>query len=92
MPADAVFIDTWAFLALINGDDSGHADAMALSHRLHAERPPLITTEWVLTEVLGGASRPPFRALAVQGVRRTLGSPFSPGTHNQLFLKVLNAE
>lgn len=53
MSADAVCIDTWAFLALINGNDSRHAEAMAVSHRLNIERRPLVTTEWVLGEFMG---------------------------------------
>jgi hypothetical protein len=75
MPADIVFVDTWALLALINRDDSRHAEAVVLGGRLSAERRPLLTTSWVLTEFLGAAARPPLRALAVESIRCTLHSP-----------------
>lgn len=75
MAADAVFVDTWAFLALTNRDDARHEEAVALSQRFFSARRPLITSEWVLTEFLGGAARPPLRALAIESVRRLRTSP-----------------
>lgn len=75
MAADAVFVDTWAFLALTNRDDARHGEAVALSRQFFSERRPLITSDWVLTEFLGGAARPPLRALAVESVRRLWASP-----------------
>jgi uncharacterized protein len=75
MGADAVFVDTWALLALTNRDDARHAEAVALGQQFFAERRPHITSEWVLTEFLGGAARPPLRLLAIESVRRALASP-----------------
>ena len=75
MPEDAVFVDTWALLALINRDDARHAEAAALSKRFAAERRPLLISAWVLTEFLGGAARPPLRALAAESVQRISASP-----------------
>lgn len=70
MPADAIFVDTWALLALINRDDARHAEAVALSRQFASEQRAILTTEWVLTEFLSGAARPPLRALAVESVHR----------------------
>src|SRR5487761_1322859 len=70
MATDAVFVDTWALPALTNRDDARHAEAVALSQRFSAECKPLLTSEWVLAEFLGGAARPPLCALAVESVRR----------------------
>lgn len=70
MPANVVFVDTWAWLALINRDDAWHSQAIELSRQLHADSRPLVTTEWVLTEFLGAAARAPLREPAVQTVQR----------------------
>lgn len=75
MSADIVLIDTWALLALINRDDQWHEPALELSRELHARSRPLLTTEWILAEFLGGASRPPLRPLAIQGVQQLRTSP-----------------
>ena len=75
MAVEIVFVDTWAFLALTNRDDTRHPEAVALSQQFFAQRRPLLTTEWVLTEFLGGAARPPLRALVIESVRRALASP-----------------
>ena len=74
MAADAVFIDTWALLALTNRDDARHIEAVDLTQQFLADRRPLITSEWILTEFLGGAARPPLRSLAVESVRLALAS------------------
>src|SRR5438045_1253435 len=75
MPRAAVFVDTWAFLALVNRDDSWHDQAVEVSRRLHAEARLLVTSEWVLTEFLGGAARSPLRAPAVQSIQQAYRSP-----------------
>jgi predicted nucleic acid-binding protein len=81
----AVFVDTWALLALINRDDAWHSQAVELSRTLSVQATPLLTTEWVLTEFLGGAARPPLRALAVESVRKAYLSPrfeIMPASHD----------
>lgn len=75
MAAEAVLIDTWALLALINRDDQWHRPAAELSRELHARSRPLLTTAWILAEFLGGAARPPLRPLAIQGVQQLRASP-----------------
>ena len=53
-----VFGDTVNFLALVNGADTFHRQAVQLSR----EPPgPLVTTEWVLTEVGDALSQAPNR-------------------------------
>jgi uncharacterized protein len=54
----AVFGDTVYFLALVNPADQLHRRALAMNR----EHPmPLVTTEWVLTEVGDALSQPPHR-------------------------------
>jgi hypothetical protein len=55
----AVFADTVYFLALLSPSDQWHGQARSLS--LHPPG-PLLTTEFVLTEVGDGLSRPENRA------------------------------
>jgi predicted nucleic acid-binding protein len=50
-----VFADTFYWLALINPRDHAHQEALGLSQSLTQ---PVVTTEWVLTEV-GDAMRQP---------------------------------
>jgi uncharacterized protein len=54
-----VFGDTVYFLALVNPADRFHRQALALSREPLA---PLVTTEWVLTEVGDALSQPPHRS------------------------------
>ncbi len=55
---NTVFGDTVYFLALLNARDQFHRQALALS-----ERPPgpMLTTEWVLTELADALATPPAR-------------------------------
>ena len=64
MPANEVFVDTTALLAIVNRADYLHSAASKVHRQLSATGTPLVTTEWVLAEFLGGASRPPLRANA----------------------------
>ena len=52
----AWFADTSWFLAMIGRNDIHHAKAVALSRERQV---PLITTEWIITELADGLSRPP---------------------------------
>jgi predicted nucleic acid-binding protein len=70
VPADPVFLDTWALVALVNRDDAWHQQAVDLSQQLSAQERPLITTDWVLTEFLGSCARPPLRQLAIESVEK----------------------
>lgn len=56
------FVDTFAFLAMLNPADMRHAEAMQW---FNTSRVPLVTTEWVLTEVADALSAPRSRRAAV---------------------------
>ncbi len=59
-----IFADTFYYLALLNPRDAAHAAAVAASQKLTG---PLVTTQWVLTEVADALAapqeRPKFLAL-----------------------------
>ena len=50
---NAVFADTFYFVALLNERDAAHGQAASLRRSL---RQPLVTTEWVLAETAGALS------------------------------------
>lgn len=60
---NAVFADTFYYLALLNENDSAHRPASQLARSLGGR---LITTAWVLTEVADGLARRSTRSLFVQ--------------------------
>jgi uncharacterized protein len=84
MAIEPVFVDTWAHIALLRKEDQWHAQALALSRQLDAEKRSLVVTEWVLTEFLGNAVESPLRDCAVQYVHKLCVSPgieVVPATH-----------
>jgi len=52
---NAIFADTFYFLALVSRDDATHSRAVALSRRLTGR---IVTTAWILTEVGDAMSAP----------------------------------
>lgn len=66
MPANQVFLDTSALLALVNRDDAIHVTAAAVEADLTNQRIPLVTSDWVLLEFLNGASGLSLRAAAAR--------------------------
>jgi hypothetical protein len=70
---DKVFVDTAAWLALLNMDDALHAHARQVMSTLRRQRVSLVTTEFVLLEVADALSAPTQRARTVEfinGLRR----------------------
>ncbi len=70
---DKVFVDTAAWLALLNIDDALHAHAQRVMSTLRQQRMSLVTTEFVLLEVADALSAPTQRARTVgfiNGLRR----------------------
>jgi predicted nucleic acid-binding protein len=63
----ACFVDTFALLAMLNGADARHAAAMRW---MDTSRRALVTTEWVLTELLDGLCAPRARPAALAVERR----------------------
>lgn len=68
MPADQVFVDTTAFMALTNRADHLHPRAVALHREFRTTSTLLVTSDWLLAEFLSAASRPPFRSSAIRMV------------------------
>ena len=55
-----VFADTYYFIGLVNPNDRAHRRAIEYSQR---ERPSLLTTAWVMTELADGLARTQNREL-----------------------------
>jgi uncharacterized protein len=58
-----VFADSFYLLALFNGRDAAHEQAVAASKELQGR---LVTTDWVLAETADALSAPPNRALCAK--------------------------
>jgi predicted nucleic acid-binding protein len=67
-----VFADTAYYLALLSPDDELHAEAMRLTPDIHGG---VVTTAWVLTELVDAMSCPPNRRLVVDFVRDWYDDP-----------------
>jgi len=61
-----LFADTSYYLALLSRNDEVHSQALKLTPDLTA---PMVTTGFVLTELVDAMSRAPWRPLAVEFVR-----------------------
>lgn len=48
----AYFVDTWAFVALANRRDAGHAIALEVDDFLQAEAWTAVTSDWVMDETV----------------------------------------
>jgi predicted nucleic acid-binding protein len=70
-----VFIDTAAWLALINKDDKFHLKAKAVRDRLVAEKLKFTTTSQVIIEVANGLSKPPLRQAGIKLIESIKRSP-----------------
>ena len=63
---EKIFVDTAAWLALLNKDDDLHAQARQVMKTLRRQRVALITTEFVLLEVADALSAPTHRGRTVE--------------------------
>lgn len=71
----AVFADTHVFVAVLNADDEDHAAAVkALAEAVMGGR-MLVTSDWVLAEVLSICARRPLRRAATEAVIQLRSSP-----------------
>jgi hypothetical protein len=75
--AEAVFLDTGGWIALLNADDRYHAQAAQCLRDFEAARRPLITTDWVLAETGNSLARLAVRGKFVRAVQTFLESPDS---------------
>ena len=67
-----IFADSNYFLALLNNRDELHPRALEITPRFHDA---LVTTTWVLTEVLDALCKPAHRELAAKFVRDLQSDP-----------------
>ena len=60
-----VFVDTAAWIAILNGSDRYHEEAEAILDELERQNAGLVTTEFVLIEVADALSAPAIRTATV---------------------------
>ena len=65
-----VFVDTAAWIALINFRDALHSQAQSVYSNLVRRKVPLVTTDFVLLEVADALGTPPLRAQTIVFVNR----------------------
>ena len=63
---EKIFVDTAAWLALLNKDDDLHRQAQQVMQTLRRQHAALLTTEFVLLEVADTLSAPAHRERAVK--------------------------
>ncbi len=80
-----VFVDTVAWLALLNTSDELHEPAKRIMEQLRGQQTRLITTEFVLVEVADALSAPLVRSQTVrfiEGLRRLPVLEIIPASEN----------
>jgi len=70
-----VFVDTGAWIGLLNADDDYHSHFSALFAELRQSNRRLVTTDWVIAETGNGLARVRARLRFPQTVRSFLRSP-----------------
>ncbi len=65
MEANKVFVDTAAWIALLNTRDNYHTPAFKVMTRLRQQSALLVTTEFVLLEVADAFSQPSLRTKTI---------------------------
>jgi predicted nucleic acid-binding protein len=68
MPRTRVFVDTAAWIALLNADDALHDQARRVRSTLNQRKVRLVTTEFVLLEVADALSAPAIRSQTAEYV------------------------
>lgn len=71
---DKIFVDTAAFLALINKSDRFHQNAKSVRDELSKEKVLFVTTDQVIIEVANGLSKLKFRNAVVQLIDSIINS------------------
>ncbi|GIK56853.1 MAG: type II toxin-antitoxin system VapC family toxin [Chloroflexi bacterium] len=71
-----VFVDTAAWLALLNSRDKYHKDANQMMAKLRQQKQKLITTDFVLLEVADALAAPDFRAQTIRFINSLRQTPF----------------
>lgn len=70
-----IFVDTVAWIALINRDDNLHEPAKQTLQNLYANKAQLVTTELVLIEVANSLAAPDWRAKAFRFIQSLRSQP-----------------
>lgn len=70
--ADKIFIDTAAWIALLNSRDNLHQKARLIMDDLIENKNPLVTTEFVLMEVSDAISSPTVRSKTIDFIDNLL--------------------
>ena len=65
-----VFVDTAAWLALVNRDDDLHSQAIQIRKKLQTEKSALVTTEFIFLEVADALAAVRFRHATVVYIQR----------------------
>jgi len=65
-----IFVDTAAWIALLNKDDDLHLKAVVLHQRFMTQEYKLITTDYILTELANGMSKIYMRRSAIELIER----------------------
>lgn len=73
--ADKIFIDTAAWIALLNSRDNLHQKARLIMDDLIENKNPLVTTEFVLMEVADAISAPRLRPKTIDFIDNILLLP-----------------
>jgi hypothetical protein len=69
---NAVFADTYYYLAILSESDAAHGRAVRLARELAGKT---VTTAWVLMEVADALAAPPLRSLFLALYERLRGNP-----------------
>ena len=75
MNSDKVFVDTAAWIGLLNERDNLHLPARKVMNQLRQQKASLITTEFVLIEVADALAEPPLRLKTVNFVDKVSQVP-----------------
>lgn len=81
MPADAVFLDTNGWLALLNATDSLHAAASLAWASLLSRGDRVVVTDWVVAETGNGLARTSARNRFAAAVELIRSSPRAEWVH-----------
>lgn len=75
MAAEAVFLDTGGWIALLNRSDDYHERAAETWERVLRDRLPIVLTDWIIAETGNGLARTAARDSFAIAVRRLTMSP-----------------
>lgn len=84
-----VFVDTAAWLALVNKDDDLHTQAIQVKNKLQTDKSFLITTDFIFLEVADALATLKFRRITIAYIQRLRGwanlgvLPINEGLYNQ---------